>query len=351
MNSWRLGILVSTLAACLATPALSDVFTYDLLGRVKTHQTSDGRLTTYSYDAAGNRTSVVTTASVPNRAPIAVNDAVGVNEGVVALTFDPRTNDSDPDGQPISIVGTSSAEFGAVTRTTTTVTYTPSAGSRRFSARDSFTYTIQDSAGGRASAVVTLDLTNLPPIANPDAITVPRNVGANTPYVFDPRVNDSDPGGDLFVIIAVSAPSHGTTYRSPTTVSYIPTALYAGPDSFTYTIQDAEGAQAVGTINVTVLAPPNSAPTANDDYFTIDPPITNPNEFDPRDGDIDPDADPLLITAVTQGARGSVVILYGGQAVRYTATGSGTGDTFTYTISDGQGHTATATVHVTFNLG
>lgn len=92
-------------------PAAADTFTYDLLGRVSTQLSADGKLTTYSYDAAGNRTSVVTTATAANRPPVAVNDAAGLNEGVASLTFDPRTNDSDPDGQPITIVGSSVAQL------------------------------------------------------------------------------------------------------------------------------------------------------------------------------------------------------------------------------------------------
>lgn len=348
---WRSGCVWVGVAALLAAPAAADTFTYDLLGRVRTQLSADGKLTTYSYDAAGNRTSVVTTASAANRPPVAVNDAAGLNEGVASLTFDPRVNDSDPDGNPITIVSNSLAQFGTLTRTTTTLTYTPNAGTRRFSAQDSFTYTIQDSVGARASAVVTIDLINLPPIAATDTISVARNLGGAAPYVFDPRANDSDPGGDAFTIMAVSAPAHGTSFRTPTSVGYTPTALYTGPDSFTYTIQDTEGATAVGTINVNVFAPANTGPTANDDYFTIDPPLTAPQEWDPRVGDTDPDGDPLLITAVTQGSIGTVQILYGGQAVRYTATTVGSSDSFTYTISDGQGHTATATVHVTFNVG
>lgn len=348
---WRSGCVSLGVLCLAAMPAAADTFTYDLLGRVRTQLSADGKLTTYSYDAAGNRTSVVTTATAANRPPVAVNDAAGLNEGVASLTFDPRLNDSDPDGQPITIVGNGVAQFGTVSRTTTTLTYTPSAGTRRFSAQDSFTYTIQDSAGARASAVVTIDLVNLAPVAVTDTISVARNLGDAAPYVFDPRANDSDPGGDTFTITAVSAPAHGTAWRTPASVSYTPTALYTGPDSFTYSIRDVEGASAIGTVNVNVFAPANTAPTANDDYFTIDPPLTAPQEWDPRAGDTDPDGDPLLITAVTQGGHGTVVILYGGQAVRYTATTVGPNDTFTYTISDGQGHTATATVHVTFNVG
>jgi hypothetical protein len=61
----------------------------------------------------------------------------------------------------------------------------------------------------------------------------------------------------------------------------------------------------------------------------------------------DPDHDPLTVTAVTQGAHGSVSI-NANNTVTYTPNSQYTGtDSFTYTIADPCGATATATVTVT----
>jgi len=61
----------------------------------------------------------------------------------------------------------------------------------------------------------------------------------------------------------------------------------------------------------------------------------------------DPDQDPLTVTAVTQGAHGSVSI-NANNTVTYTPNSQYTGtDSFTYTIADPCGATATATVTVT----
>ncbi|MCC7261084.1 MAG: tandem-95 repeat protein [Candidatus Latescibacteria bacterium] len=91
--------------------------------------------------------------------------------------------------------------------------------------------------------------------------------------------------------------------------------------------------------------PPNQPPVANSDAATT-------NEDTPIDiavlgNDSDPDGDALSLTAVTQGAKGTVVIL-ANQTVRYTPNANLNGpDSFTYTISDGKGGTATARVDVT----
>jgi hypothetical protein len=65
----------------------------------------------------------------------------------------------------------------------------------------------------------------------------------------------------------------------------------------------------------------------------------------------DPDHDPLTVTAVTQGAHGSVSI-NANNTVTYTPNSQYTGtDSFTYTIADPCGATATATVSVTIGQG
>jgi YD repeat-containing protein len=53
------------LAILLSAPAYagSVTYTYDVLGRLATATYSTGAVITYSYDATGNRTSVVTTGA------------------------------------------------------------------------------------------------------------------------------------------------------------------------------------------------------------------------------------------------------------------------------------------------
>lgn len=70
-SSWRLPHPVVRLfancfvAVLVAVPAFAGSvgYTYDALGRIKTATYSNGTVITYTYDAAGNRTSQVTTGA------------------------------------------------------------------------------------------------------------------------------------------------------------------------------------------------------------------------------------------------------------------------------------------------
>ena len=265
--------LVLALLCGLVGSAAGATYGYDPLGRLVSVIDDSGKQTLYVYDPAGNRTTVSTTATVTKVVPSAVDDSYTYNYGSGTFVFNPRLNDSDPSG--LTIVGVSPPQFGAVTFTGTSVTYI--APTSHVAANDGFAYTVQNAAGMTASAVIRINLVNLPPVANPDAVTTPFQ----TPITFDPRVNDTDPGGLPISITAVGTPSHGTATFTATPVTYTPAANYSGTDSFGYSIVDTAGGTASSTITVTVQA---GALTANVSQTTwsadktgSDPPILDPN--------------------------------------------------------------------------
>jgi hypothetical protein len=109
------------------------------------------------------------------------------------------------------------------------------------------------------------------------------------------------------------------------------------------TASDGAGRTANQTIDVTVT-PVNEAPVGNDDSATTyqDAPTT----FNVVSNDTDPEGDTLVVSAVTQGANGTVT--FAGGSVTYTPNSGFSGsDSFTYTVSDGNGGTSTATINVT----
>src|SRR5665213_2536177 len=70
--------------------------------------------------------------------------------------------------------------------------------------------------------------------------------------VIDVLGTDSDSNNWPLTVTAVSAASHGASSIGGGGAIYVPTPGYSGPDSFTYTVSDAHGGVATGTVNITV---------------------------------------------------------------------------------------------------
>lgn len=86
-----------------------------------------------------------------NRAPSAVSDSIFA-QPATAKTFDPRLNDTDPEGDTLTITAVSVPNYGTATvNSGTSVTYTAPSG---FSGIDAFSYTISDPAGHPSSGTV-----------------------------------------------------------------------------------------------------------------------------------------------------------------------------------------------------
>ena len=331
-----LSVLVGSMLVGLSAFAADVSYTYDDLGRVVRATYPGNYPIDYVYDANGNRTSVAVTGGGGNQAPTANADSVTAALNT-PTTFDPRTNDSDPENDTLTITAKTDGTNGTVVITGgTSLTYTPNTS---YSGPDSFTYTISDGNGNTAVGNVSVTMNNQAPTANADSTTTT----INTPKTFDPRVNDTDPENDTLTITAKTNGANGTVViNGGASLTYTPNTNYYGPDSFTYTISDGNGNTAVGNVSVTMN---NQAPTANAD--SISTAFSTAKTFDPRTNDTDPENNTLTITAKTNGANGTVAI-NGGTSLTYTPLANCTGtDNFTYTISDGTGNTAVGNVTAT----
>jgi Bacterial Ig domain len=170
----------------------------------------DANLTTYTFtytiqDTAGKTASaqiIITVVAKPvvNRAPSAKDDRADAAFGA-SVTVPVLANDSDPDNDPISLVETSAAVGGTASVSGSSVVFTPSAG---FSGLGSFSYTIADAAGLKATAKAIIQVADRPklaPLATNDAII---SIGGAR-VSLDPLVNDSDPDGTAAGLIVKSA--------------------------------------------------------------------------------------------------------------------------------------------------
>jgi Bacterial Ig domain/von Willebrand factor type D domain len=121
------------------------------------HGTGNHALLLSTADLAGNADHLSTDIAVTaaNRAPVAASDQVTTPEHtpLVLTAATLLANDTDPDGDALSLVGVSNANHGTVSfdATHNTVTFTPTAG---YSGAATFDYTISDGNGGTATATV-----------------------------------------------------------------------------------------------------------------------------------------------------------------------------------------------------
>jgi hypothetical protein len=226
------------------------------------------------------------------------------------------------------------------------------------------TITATDPGGlkSTASFVLVVNSVNDTPVAVNDTFSIPEdqtssiNVLANdtdddlqtnpaTEFIKVKTVTDNDPNA------TITAAADGLS------VTVVPNANYNGPLSFTYTIEDSQGAVSnTATVNLTVTQV-NDAPTVGADSATTDEDTSVDILVLDNDGDIDMqsglNANPenesisVVITGVGLTAPSHGTITTDGTKITYTPSLNYNGtDTFDYYCSDGDTQTK-GTVNVT----
>ena len=184
-----------------------------------------------------------------NGPPVAVNDAITLEEDSANAVIDILVNDSDPDGDSLTVIETTEPQNGTVVNNGTNVVYTPNTG---FFGTDTFTYTIGDGSGLTDTATVTVTVTERPNRA-PVAVDDFASTVKNTELIIDVLANDSDPDGDPLSVIDVVHTTMGfATIQSDGTILYIPMPGWWGGDTLTYTISDPDGLTATATVTLDV---------------------------------------------------------------------------------------------------
>ncbi len=212
-------------------------------------------------DDEGEQASATKHFTVPgvvaeNQPPVARDDERQITAGQ-SIAIEVLNNDSDPDGDALSLAGFDSPAHGSVVRAGDTLTYTPDDG---FSGTDVFGYSISDGNGGTADATVRVHVSAPPdlkptatfssqPGAGDQALTVNfRWIGqsGDAPMSFDWDFGDGERG---------SGPNPVHVYA------------LAGSYDVTLTVTDADGDEASATATVVLKA----GKLAADFDFAIDP--------------------------------------------------------------------------------
>ena len=337
---------------------VTDTFTYTI---------SDGNLAT---DSA----TVTITVTGVNDAPVANPDTFGTveeSDGNFALL----ANDSDPDGDPVSVTnpGALTSAFAGATASigsTGLLSYDPTGSAFLNSLSDgetvseSFVYTITDGNGLTDSTSVTVTITgsNDAPIANPDFESMTQG---DPGIIISPLANDSDPdtndvlqfgGADAFSAAGVELFPGGND------IGYVPGSAFdflgdgeTANDTFSYTIAD-DFVTSSATVTITHTGI-NDAPVANDDAFSAfdnAPLLGNVMADNGSGADSDPDVNDVLIVfpdTLTTSLGAAVEIFLNGDFT-YTPVDGATGpDSFNYTLSDSNGVTDSATVTIDVAAG
>ncbi|MET0099237.1 Ig-like domain-containing protein [Limnospira platensis] len=306
-----------------------------------------------------------------NRPPVAEDDQVDalLNTAINIPGETLLANDSDPDGDVLTIIEVANANNG-------TVDLDPEAGDVLFTPDSdflgaaSFEYTISDGRSGTDTATVTVLVKSLP-----TAVDDENNTFANQILSVESSegvlANDFDLDGDALTVVAFDGRSvQGATVQVNPDGSYTfdprnANALLALReeeeivDTFTYTIEDVDGNQDTATVSITVTGV-NEPPVAGDDsnstlantVLTVNAPTgVLSNDTDPEGGPLE------VVDFDSNSSRGATVNVNPDGSYTFDPRevesfiglqeGETLEDTFTYTVADDMGLTATATVTIT----
>lgn len=191
--------------------------------------------------------------------------------------------------------------------------------------------------------MIILDLTNEPPVAKPEYITMQEDRPASITLMA------SDLDGDRLTYHIVTGPSHGTLSVTGPSVTYTPESNYSGEDSFTFMVNDSAADSNTVSISLAIEA-------------VNDPPIANHQSAMTRlDRSVfiiltgrDIDSDKLKYSIATQPEHGSLT--FGSDfdtngKLTYTPKANFAGkDSFTFKLNDGDVDSAPAMVTLNMTL-
>lgn len=284
-----------------------------------------------------------------NDAPVAVNDNFTTREDV-PLNFRPAdvtANDSDPDGDPLTLVLVSGPSHGTLTTNPDkSYVYTPAT---NYNGADSIVYRVYDQDGAFGEGVIRIQVSavNDAPVAQNDVFVTPYN----TPVSGNVLTNDSDPDGDPLQASLVAQPSSGTVVlNADGTFTYTPAGGFSGNVTFSYRACDNGNPPLCDAklVNITVQQSPNRAPVSQaDSYTTISGIALSGNVLT---NDTDADLDSLKAAVVNLPANGTLVLNANGNFT-YTPSSGFTGvDTFVYSACDNKTPALCSNATVTINV-
>jgi hypothetical protein len=299
------------------------------------------------------------TPDLPNQPPVAGNDFLEIGEQA-SRNINPSellSNDSDLNGDPLTITGIVSSDKGTATLASDgNITFTRDAA---FAGTGGFVYQISDNKGGVATAQVTVSGIMPPPSPNPLQLgNDEKSTFKNQPVVLSFALlllNDSILNNATVKpnIIEVNNATNGTVeLGGADNVIFKPNQDFVGEAGFDYIAVDSDGHRATAHVTIPVK---NQPPIATDDNiagtlidfstFVDTPLILTADQLKANDFDLD--GDPIPITSAGAVDGGNVSLDLAQQTIQFIPNPGfiGAGH-FTYAIADANQELGKATVTV-----
>ncbi|HCG8470299.1 TPA: tandem-95 repeat protein [Vibrio parahaemolyticus] len=273
-----------------------------------------------------------------NDAPVAKDDTAITDEDT-PVTIDVLSNDTDVDGDKLSIQSASVIEAqGKVEIVDGKLVFTPA---ENFNGDAEITYTVTDgSLTDQATVKVTVNAVNDTPVVESN-IADQTLAEDFTPYTIDLNTAFSDVDGELTFSVSGNSNIQVAIVNGIATIT--PTADWNGKETITFTAKDPSGESVSQTVNFTVTPVADieaDKTTVVEDTPTIIKVLGN-DTFEGKDKVVSLDAE--------NGPKNGTVIVNNDGTVTYTPDDNYVGkDTFTYVVtSGGVSESTTVEVNVT----
>ncbi len=273
-------------------------------------------------------------------APEAIIDQVGPIRGNQTVTVDVAANDLDPDGDPATLVVTSTDPDVTVEANQVTIAVG--------TASSQHSYTITDRDGLTAEGTVTVFVVEneAPTVASP-VVTTPFE----QPITLDLATDASDPDNDALFFSCCDQVQGGVADvlgagNGELRVRFTPSPGFSGDAGLAFQVDDQAGHLVTGRATITVLPAENQPPEAVDGHLELEAGTAAP--FNLAALATDPDPDDSLRFEIVQAASTLIAELDESTLqVEAAVNQAGSSDQIVFAATDEAGHQVQFTVTVT----
>jgi Calx-beta domain len=260
-----------------ASAAETITYTYDSLGRLaataKSGGARSGETTSTAYDPAGNRVGHAVNATAPTPSTgssFTISGGTNVNEGNSVFLSVNRTggisSSASVDYSTANGSAVASSDYGA---SSGTLTFAPFETAKLFfvstvadtveEPAENFTVVLSNPSSGSSigtgSTTININASNGPPPPNNPPSAVLASVSVGVCLATTKMITASDPDGDYpITVVSGNGPGKFAEVSPGGGLELLISGFAVGSGPINYIIQDSRGAQATGTINVTVLS-------------------------------------------------------------------------------------------------